>query len=538
MDGIEWALRYQPDVEADLYNPDFFNVKLVDCWYVEDGAGVVVSPQVRVQHLGPLLGAQEDSAGHRARVDGNLASWLQERTRYKSPDGQTRHKICLRLVMCDRNNMIPQATISRDAYEGVEAAFDLHAATLPAFHDNGGRFSMHYSRGSDGKLQKIYIVVKVVQKVEIANCLLSLTYDVASKEINAFLCGDGIVVPRGCDQEVGQQGVQWLDAIRDAGPDMWTNPLTLPTILLQVCAMRTLVRTTTYEHWLVDIENHLGVTFAGMAGNRGDRPLWPMDIKVKWATRQLHSLQPQMLFMLTVSSWQKRYAEWLSKTLESLGSDIGSELRGLLILGSTIEDTHSSVVGLVEFFESLRGRAQSQIDLLFSVVSQRDSLLSQKANELNFEVARSTKEDSISMSTFTFITAVFLPPTFIATLFSMSMFDWMVGSGSDDGQNTMSKKFWIFWVAALPLTALTIGGWYLWYSFADKRWQTRLETVQQSNASLPDPDSLENLGTQPPRRKIKSQGGSPEKNEEKQHSDMGKQRRSIRARLLSRYIKD
>jgi hypothetical protein len=542
MDAIEWASRYNPASDSDLYNPEFFNVKTVDCWYLEDQAGAVNKPQVRVQHFNTLPIARDNGTDQEVRLEGNLASWLQKRAPYEIPDPDPglRRRTCLRLVMCDRNNMIPQTTISREAYQGVEAAFDLHAATLPAFHDNGGRFSMHESRDSNGNLKKIYIIVKAVQKVEIANCLLSLTYDVASKEINAFLCGDGIIVPRRCDAEVGQQEAQWLDAIRDAGSDMWTNPFLLPTILLQICAMRTLVRTMTYEHWLVDIENHLGVTFAGMAGDHGDRPLWPMDIKVKWATRELHSLQPQMLFMLTVSSWQKRYAEWLSKTLENLNLGIRSQLKGSPILASTIADANSSIVGMVEFFETLRGRAQSQIDLLFSVVSQRDSLLSQKANELNFEVARSTKEDSISMSTFTFITAVFLPPTFIATLFSMSMFDWMVGGGNSGGETTLSRKFWIFWVAAIPLTGLTIGGWYLWYSFADKRWQTRLETVQRSNATLPDPDSWEDLGSKT-RRTKQNQAESPGRTGEKRDGRPGKQRKSglsIRARLLSRYTKD
>lgn len=47
--------------------------------------------------------------------------------------------------------------------------------------------------------------------------------------------------------------------------------------------------------------------------------------------------------------------------------------------------------------------------------------------------------DSIAMKTLALVTAVFLPATFIATLFSMSMFDWQGEHGS-----VVSSNFWVF----------------------------------------------------------------------------------------------
>jgi hypothetical protein len=69
------------------------------------------------------------------------------------------------------------------------------------------------------------------------------------------------------------------------------------------------------------------------------------------------------------------------------------------------------------------------------------------------------------MMTFTFITALFLPGTFIATLFSMDMFNW------GDGRSGVSKNFWIYWVVAVPLTVAVMVGWKKWYGYADREFK-------------------------------------------------------------------
>ena len=94
-----------------------------------------------------------------------------------------------------------------------------------------------------------------------------------------------------------------------------------------------------------------------------------------------------------------------------------------------------------QFFEMLKGRTQSQIDLLFSVATQKDAAMSQMASNLNLEIAGATKEDSISISTFTFIAAIFLPSTFVATLFSMGMFDWSGANRGISSSGIVSNKF-------------------------------------------------------------------------------------------------
>ena len=67
--------------------------------------------------------------------------------------------------------------------------------------------------------------------------------------------------------------------------------------------------------------------------------------------------------------------------------------------------------------------------------------------------------DSVAMMTLAVVTAIFLPGTFIASLFSMSMFDWQAAAGS----NVISGNFWIYWVVTIPLTVLVLVGWWVWW---------------------------------------------------------------------------
>ncbi len=68
-------------------------------------------------------------------------------------------------------------------------------------------------------------------------------------------------------------------------------------------------------------------------------------------------------------------------------------------------------------------------------------------------LAEATRKDSQAMIAIAFITLVFLPPTFISTIFSTSFFDF--GDGG-----IVSGKFWIFWVITVPITVSANALWY------------------------------------------------------------------------------
>jgi hypothetical protein len=51
----------------------------------------------------------------------------------------------------------------------------------------------------------------------------------------------------------------------------------------------------------------------------------------------------------------------------------------------------------------------------------------------------------------------------------MSFFNFTPGNGTQKERWTVSKKFWLYWVITLPLTALTIATWSVWQNRKGKR---------------------------------------------------------------------
>lgn len=109
-------------------------------------------------------------------------------------------------------------------------------------------------------------------------------------------------------------------------------------------------------------------------------------------------------------------------------------------------------------------------------------------------VAVAATRDSSAMKDLAVITALFLPGTYIATLFSMSMFDWQGVSNSSansasNGTSSISPQssivmpyIWIYWVVSAILTFTVIIGWRVWWVKQDREFRKRLPRVVRSTA--------------------------------------------------------
>lgn len=88
--------------------------------------------------------------------------------------------------------------------------------------------------------------------------------------------------------------------------------------------------------------------------------------------------------------------------------------------------------------------------------------ITQSDAEYTAAIAVDGKRDSIAMKTIAILGIVFLPGTFVATLFSINMFDW---GGADRGKTsslTVSPSMWIYWAITVPLTIVTFLVWVIW----------------------------------------------------------------------------
>lgn len=119
------------------------------------------------------------------------------------------------------------------------------------------------------------------------------------------------------------------------------------------------------------------------------------------------------------------------------------------------QDIHRRLLFLENMTVSLRQRSasnekrlQNEIQLAFNIVAQHDAGIS-------VEMGRAMKSDSAAMKTVAVVTLIFLPPTFVSAIFSMSFFDFSVDSGW-----VMSEKVWIYWAFAIPVTLSSILLWH------------------------------------------------------------------------------
>ncbi|KAF4550296.1 Hypothetical protein D9617_18g034870 [Elsinoe fawcettii] len=128
---------------------------------------------------------------------------------------------------------------------------------------------------------------------------------------------------------------------------------------------------------------------------------------------------------------------------------------------------------------ALEDRLHNEVNLAFTVVSQH-------ARNISVRIAEAAQSDSASTKTIQFLGLIFLPPTFICSLFSTSFFTLQPAIDLDGTQGPpngfgpdkiptywmMSERFWIFWAFALPLTALTVLIWSVWQNYSRLRHPT------------------------------------------------------------------
>ncbi|KAF5006941.1 hypothetical protein FDECE_6717 [Fusarium decemcellulare] len=105
----------------------------------------------------------------------------------------------------------------------------------------------------------------------------------------------------------------------------------------------------------------------------------------------------------------------------------------------------------------LQERTQSQstvVGLFLSLANHfTNSSLTQIYSLLTHEDAIISIDQGSSMKTIAILTMVFLPGTFLATLWAVPSLQW-------DQSPVIQGNFWVYWVFSLPFTALVLAVWY------------------------------------------------------------------------------
>lgn len=108
--------------------------------------------------------------------------------------------------------------------------------------------------------------------------------------------------------------------------------------------------------------------------------------------------------------------------------------------------------------------------------------VTQNDSEYTAAIAMDAKRDSIAMRTISILGIIYLPATFVATLFSMDMIQWGGSDGEESSLPKASPSLWVYWATALPLTFTTILIWFLW---SRRENQTSSERLKSYRATVP-----------------------------------------------------
>lgn len=297
--------------------------------------------------------------------------------------------------------------------------------------------------------------MKPPSKYEVFSHGLSCVFDFETSITTVFLAGEFIASSLMANEEPTVR----LDIIQDvfkhleAYSDYWTHPLLVPTIL---CSLH-LTRMNTYTQrsltkYLTKLEDELNMTRVGRRNStenlqshktpvryrHEDDPIIPEALIAKDEAMRLTiriNTQAARLLVAKVSpGWTKNASESILECLQdhaicdtsSASIAIKERLKVNIHLATCLEN----------YLDSLQARLTLQLNVLYSFIAQTD-------NQYSARLAELSGRDSASMKILAFITTIFLPCTFVATMFSMDMFSWRHDPAP--GASPFSSQFWIYW---------------------------------------------------------------------------------------------
>ncbi|KAI9040380.1 uncharacterized protein KD926_008337 [Aspergillus affinis] len=121
---------------------------------------------------------------------------------------------------------------------------------------------------------------------------------------------------------------------------------------------------------------------------------------------------------------------------------------------------HKTILqGYLNSISVLEKKVQGISDLLAVSLNLNYQAVTVEINNKMLKLTNAAINDNATVKVVTLVTLIYLPASFVSTLLGMNLFDF--DGEKDGGGFTISRQFWIFVVAAVPLTFLTLASWYL-----------------------------------------------------------------------------
>ncbi|KAK3904039.1 hypothetical protein C8A05DRAFT_42815 [Staphylotrichum tortipilum] len=147
------------------------------------------------------------------------------------------------------------------------------------------------------------------------------------------------------------------------------------------------------------------------------------------------------------------------RRLRSVLQDMDVHHRRLQALARTVEVDK-------QLFQSLIQHTSMQTSKAFQLVAQTSSHEMMQWTHRMHEIAIKTKQETLSMHVITVFTLIFLPGTFVATLFSSGVLRWDEDGTLGDDWVVRGGGVRLFLSVCLPLTVITVSIWGIMYAAA------------------------------------------------------------------------
>ncbi|KAF2112264.1 hypothetical protein BDV96DRAFT_525022 [Lophiotrema nucula] len=436
--------------------------------------------------------------------DLDVDDWLHHRGRFVRPtDSRLRKEECsIRLLICERFGFHPlEFGLSKASLRAIEDEFGLPVEMLPFFKFNGGSHSYHFRPSAPHDQTPEQLGKPEVSRLSysrrVANYGLCVTHSFKTRVTFGFMFGWNMINDENWKRCMNTERPRHLEPhgpriseLIKSAISHWRHPLLLPVILLE----DHVYNADRYKGFdlsprTINLERQLGATKAGRnvgSSKSLDFGALSRNMTAKKRFEIMTDINTTVTDVVTFTSnlkWDNRYCQFLrdlSKDIrEFTESTQGREPK----LENTIETLATLVASTSEHGEAMKARLDIQLNVLYNLVAQVDSNVSST-------IAATTGLDSVAMKALAFVTTLFLPPTFIATLFSMSMFDWQTdgkahSSNLDEGTKIVSRRFWIYWAISVPLTIAVLLTWRTWYHREKNHYRQKYPHVRL-DSTAPD----------------------------------------------------
>ncbi|KAH7360280.1 hypothetical protein BKA65DRAFT_492747 [Rhexocercosporidium sp. MPI-PUGE-AT-0058] len=236
------------------------------------------------------------------------------------------------------------------------------------------------------------------------------------------------------------------------------HPLFLPTMLLDLLIVFYVDHRRRFEHLLFLEESRVGIT---RGGKKTDAWNWDYE-RQRDATKRFQKLVTSLVYLERQLDFASSLADFILLCIVHCREENVFPLAQRTFFERISKELKESVLNDQNFATCqrhqvlcLQKRAQALVSVMYSVVAQNDS-------RMNVGIAKAAKLDSSSMATIAVLGIVFLPAMLVASMFSMSMFNFSTPGSSESPSSRrvrVSSDFWIFWAITVPLTLTVLVTW-------------------------------------------------------------------------------